>query len=124
VYRALTERDPNRQWTLLAGARASRARTLAIDPNAAFERALLGRTLAAQSELKPDSVSFEQARAEFAQALRGDPTNSFVLVQLEETFVQLNRDDEARFVAMKLAGLKSVPPDPPHETSVIASVTE
>lgn len=105
LNRAINEPDKGRRWILLEDAARSLTRALALAPELSFERACLGRTLAAQFQLRPDVVPLDSARAQFAEALRRDPMNALVMTQQEEALTQLHRDDEAHTVAIRLATL-------------------
>jgi hypothetical protein len=105
LVQALREPNPNRRWVLLGNARESLERTLRILPEASFERSSLGHGIAMQSQLRPEVVSLSRARDAFAEARHRDPANALVLIQEEETYLEMGRDDIAREPALQAAAL-------------------
>lgn len=102
---AHSSKDPEERWTLLSRAYSSYERALHLAPHLASERAGLGRTLAMQSQLRPELIPMDRAREAFDEARLRDPANALVLLQEEDMNMELGRYGDARGAALRIAAL-------------------
>jgi O-antigen ligase len=105
LNQATRETDPRKRWALLEGAGNSLTRAIVLAPESQLQRACLARTLARQSKLHPELVPLDSARAQFAEVLERDPANALLMVQEEESFMEIDRNGEAHSVAFRAATL-------------------
>ncbi len=93
---AFTDADSARRSEDLAGARAAFERAAWIAPSDGELRALLARTLAAQTAAHPGAASLARITAGFDRAMALEPENANVMELVSQGYLELGRTSDAR----------------------------
>ncbi|HYQ90198.1 MAG TPA: hypothetical protein VEU09_11305, partial [Candidatus Binatia bacterium] len=102
---AFTDADSARRSEDLAGARAAFERAAWIAPSDGELRALLARTLAAQTAAHPGAASLARITAGFDRAMALEPENANVMELVSQGYLELGRTSDARAAALRCARL-------------------